>query len=70
MKGRRTRRFEREGESRRLLSVSKLTAAALLIALPSFDLGTLIERPVPPFGLTEELVVVTRNGGVFGFVPQ
>ena len=61
MTGRRTRRFERESESRRLLSVSKLTAAALLIALPSFDLGTLIERPVSPFGLTEELVVVTRN---------
>ena len=55
------RRLRRAGEIRSLLSASKLTATALLIALPSFDLGTLIVRPVLPFAYAPELVVVTRN---------
>ena len=61
MARRRRKTFRRSGETRSLQSLSKLTAAALLIALPSFDLGAIIERPVPPFGVTSELVVVTRN---------
>jgi membrane-bound lytic murein transglycosylase F len=51
-----------------MLSASKLTATALLIALPSFDLGTLIERPVPPFAHSNELVVVTRNSATTRYV--
>jgi membrane-bound lytic murein transglycosylase F len=61
LKRNRDRRLKHKGEIRSLMSASKLTATALLIALPSFDLGTIIERPVPPFGLADELVVVTRN---------
>ncbi|HWQ38430.1 MAG TPA: membrane-bound lytic murein transglycosylase MltF [Burkholderiales bacterium] len=43
------------------LSMSKVTTAALLVALPSVDLGPLIERPVAPVEKAAELVVVTRN---------
>jgi len=55
------RRSKRGGGIRSLLSAGKWTGTALLIVLPSFDFGTLIERPVPPFSRTAELVVVTRN---------
>ena len=43
-------------------SAHKLAAAALLLILPSCDPGMLIERPVLPFGVTDELVVLVRNG--------
>ena len=46
---------------RRAFSTYKVVAAALLIILPSCDPGTLIQRPVLPFGLTDELVVLVRN---------
>ncbi len=46
---------------RRTFSAYKVIAAALLIILPSCDPGTLIQRPVLPFGLTDELVVLVRN---------
>jgi membrane-bound lytic murein transglycosylase F len=40
-------------------SIGAWSLTALLIALPSCDPG--IQRPVPPFDLSEELVVLTRN---------
>ena len=40
----------------------KLVAAVLLLMLPFCDPGMLIERPVLPFGVTDELVVLVRNG--------
>ncbi len=36
--------------------------AVLLLMLPFCDPGMLIERPVLPFGVTDELVVLVRNG--------
>jgi membrane-bound lytic murein transglycosylase F len=46
---------------RRSFSAHKVVAAALLIILPSCDPGSLIQRPVLPFGVTDELVVLVRN---------
>ncbi|HYJ18040.1 MAG TPA: membrane-bound lytic murein transglycosylase MltF [Burkholderiales bacterium] len=46
---------------RRAISAYKVIVAALLIILPSCDPGTLIQRPVLPFGMTDELVVLVRN---------
>lgn len=43
-------------------SAHKLVAAVLLLMLPFCDPGMLIERPVLPFGVTDELVVLVRNG--------
>ena len=43
-------------------SAHKLVAAVLLLMLPFCDPGMLIERPVLPFGETDELVVLVRNG--------
>jgi membrane-bound lytic murein transglycosylase F len=43
-------------------SAHKLLAAVLLLMLPFCDPGMLIERPVLPFGETDELVVLVRNG--------
>ncbi|HWA14234.1 MAG TPA: membrane-bound lytic murein transglycosylase MltF [Burkholderiales bacterium] len=45
----------------RARSAYKVLAAALLIFLPSCDPGALIQRPVLPFGMTDELVVLVRN---------
>lgn len=45
----------------RAFSAYKVLAAALLIFIPSCDPGTLIQRPVLPFGMTDELVVLVRN---------
>jgi membrane-bound lytic murein transglycosylase F len=45
----------------RAFSAHKVLAAALLILLPSCDPGALIQRPVLPFGVTDELVVLVRN---------
>jgi membrane-bound lytic murein transglycosylase F len=47
---------------RQPLSAHKLVAAVLLLMLPFCDPGMLIERPVLPFGVTDELVVLVRNG--------
>jgi membrane-bound lytic murein transglycosylase F len=43
-------------------TVLKIAAAALLIAVPFCDPGAFIEYPVLPFGKTDELVVLVRNG--------
>ena len=55
------RRSRTDGVVSQALSMSKMTTAALLIALPAMDLGPLLERQVPPIDKTPELVVVTRN---------
>ncbi|HWH46232.1 MAG TPA: membrane-bound lytic murein transglycosylase MltF [Burkholderiales bacterium] len=49
-------------------SAHKLAAAALLLILPSCDPGILIERRVLPFGATDELVVLVRNGPTTRFL--
>ncbi|HKB83677.1 MAG TPA: membrane-bound lytic murein transglycosylase MltF [Burkholderiales bacterium] len=43
-------------------------AAALLFLLPSCDPDALFDRPVPPFGETDELVVLVRNGPATRFL--
>jgi membrane-bound lytic murein transglycosylase F len=40
----------------------RIAAAALLLTLPSCDPDALLERPVAPFGSSDELVVLVRNG--------
>jgi len=52
----------------RALSALKITAAAILIIMPSCDPGALIERPVLPFGMAEELVVLVRNSPTTRFL--
>jgi membrane-bound lytic murein transglycosylase F len=49
-------------------SAHKLAAAALLLILPSCDPGVLIERRALPFGATDELVVLVRNGPTTRFL--
>ena len=49
-------------------SAHKLAAAALLVVLPFCDPGILIERPVLPFGTTDELVVLVRNSPTTRFL--
>ena len=49
-------------------SAHKLAAAALLVVLPFCDPGMLIERPVLPFGATDELVVLVRNSPTTRFL--
>ncbi len=49
-------------------SAYKLAAAALLLILPSCDPGMLIERRALPFGATDELVVLVRNGPTTRFL--
>src|SRR5258708_4604662 len=63
-KRRRTTAYSRRQPS----SAHKLAAAALLLILPSCDPGMLIERPVRPFGATNELVVLVRNGPTTRFL--
>ncbi|MGQ0578373.1 MAG: membrane-bound lytic murein transglycosylase MltF [Betaproteobacteria bacterium] len=46
----------------------KLAAAALLLIVPSCDPGMLIERPVLPFGASDQLVVLVRNGPTTRFL--
>ena len=46
----------------------RIAAAALLLTLPSCDLNALFERAVPPFGETDELVVLVRNGPATRFL--
>ena len=58
---RRARAQETAPAARRQFSLHKVIAAALLIILPSCDPGSLIQRPVLPFGITDELVVLVRN---------
>ena len=59
---RRSRTQETTAEvKRRAFSAHKVIAAALLIIVPSCDPGTLIQRPVLPFGVTDEIVVLVRN---------
>ncbi len=53
---------------RQTSSAHKLAAAALLLILPFCDPGMLIERPVLPFGATDELVVLVRNGPTTRFL--
>ena len=43
-------------------------AAALLLAMPSCDSDSVWERPVQPFGETDELVVLVRNGPTTRFL--
>src|SRR5258708_24252989 len=49
-------------------SAHKLAAAALLLILPSCDPSMLIERPLLPFGATDELVALVRNGPTTRFL--
>lgn len=49
-------------------SAPKLALAAALIVLPSCDPGRLIERPVLPFGTSDELIVVSRNSPTTRFL--
>jgi membrane-bound lytic murein transglycosylase F len=59
---RRSRLQESRAQARRPpFSAHKVVAAALLIILPSCDPGSLIQRPVLPFGVTDEIVVLVRN---------
>lgn len=58
---RRARAQETTPAARRQFSLHKVIAAALLIILPSCDPGSLIQRPVLPFGVSDELVVLVRN---------
>jgi membrane-bound lytic murein transglycosylase F len=46
----------------------RIVGAALLLALLSCDTNALFERPVPPFGETDELVVLVRNGPATRFL--
>jgi membrane-bound lytic murein transglycosylase F len=64
----RTRKRKIAAYSRRQSSAHKLAAAALLVILPSCDPGMLIERPALPFGTTDELVVLVRNGPTTRFL--
>lgn len=52
----------------RAQSALKIAATALLVLVPSCDPGQLIERPVLPFGMSEELVVLVRNGPTTRFI--
>lgn len=67
---RRTRPLKTAAHSfpRRSFSAHKVAATALLIILPSCDPGALLERPVLPFGTTDELVVLVRNGPTTRFL--
>jgi membrane-bound lytic murein transglycosylase F len=49
-------------------AASTIVAAAFLLALPSCDPDALFERPVQPFGETDELVVLVRNGPATRFL--
>jgi membrane-bound lytic murein transglycosylase F len=49
-------------------AVLGVVAAALLLTLPSCDPDALFERPVQPFGETDELVVLVRNGPATRFL--
>ena len=49
-------------------TVLRLVAAALLLALSSCDPDALFERTVRPFGETDELVVLVRNGPTTRFL--
>ena len=71
-----TRRTFYRGRKRKILpysrsrrsSAHKLATAALLLVVPFCDPGTLIERPVLPFGANDELVVLVRNGPTTRFL--
>ncbi len=60
--------FSRRSSATRALSALKIAAAAVLIVMPSCDPGRLIERPVLPFGMSEELVVLVRNSPTTRFL--
>ena len=62
----RRRAVFRHGLSSR--AVLGIVAAALLLTLPSCDPNALFERPVQPFGETDELVVLVRNGPATRFL--
>jgi len=64
----RKRRTIRAVSRRQPSSAHKLAAAALLLVLPFCDPGMLIERPALPFGATDELVVLVRNGPTTRFL--
>jgi membrane-bound lytic murein transglycosylase F len=46
----------------------RIAAMALLLALPSCNPDALFDRPVEPFGETDELVVLVRNGPTTRFL--
>jgi membrane-bound lytic murein transglycosylase F len=46
----------------------RIVAAAFLFTLPSCDPDALFDRPVQPFGETDELVVLVRNGPATRFL--
>jgi membrane-bound lytic murein transglycosylase F len=46
----------------------RIVATALLLVLPSCNLDALFDRPVQPFGETDELVVLVRNGPTTRFL--
>jgi membrane-bound lytic murein transglycosylase F len=50
------------------LSALKVLAAAMLVVMPFADPGTLLQRPVLPFTMTDELVVLVRNSPTTRFV--
>ena len=71
-----TRRPFYRGRKRKISSYSrrqpssahKLATAALLLVVPFCDPGILFERPALPFGTTDELVVLVRNGPTTRFL--
>lgn len=62
------RKSSRRSFVSRAQSALKIVATALLVLVPSCDPGQLIERPVLPFGMSEELVVLVRNGPTTRFI--
>lgn len=60
--------LSRRSFATRALSVLKIATAAVLIMMPSCDPGRLIERPVLPFDMSEELVVLVRNSPTTRFL--
>jgi len=60
------RDFIRDGTSSK--TALRIVAAAFLFTLPSCDPDALFNRPVQPFGETDELVVLVRNGPATRFL--
>ena len=62
----RRREFIRDGTSSK--TALRIVAAAFLLTLPSCDPDALFDRTVQPFGETDELVVLVRNGPATRFL--
>ncbi len=62
----RRREFIRDGTSSK--TALRIVAATFLFTLPSCDPDALFDRPVQPFGETDELVVLVRNGPATRFL--